>query len=180
MKTIVVASRNPVKLQAALSGFNQMFPGEEFQVTSAVVPSNVADQPFTSDETLRGAKNRAANAAAVLPGADFYIGIEGGVEEDQSELAVFAWVVIRSQNITGKGRTATFFLPPELAQLVRAGKELGEADDIVFNRSNSKQENGAIGILTGDAVDRARLYDMAVIMALIPFKNPQLYQEKLS
>ncbi len=178
MKTIIVASANPVKIQAALSGFQRMFPGEEFQVKSVSVPSNVSDQPYTSNETLLGAQNRAANAARVIPEADFHIGIEGGIEEDGQEMSVFAWVVVRSHDLSGKGRSATFFLPPQLAQLVRAGKELGDADDIVFSRSNSKQENGAIGILTGDAVDRAQLYEMAVIMALIPFRSPHLYQEK--
>jgi non-canonical (house-cleaning) NTP pyrophosphatase len=53
--------------------------------------------------------------------------------------------------------------------------ELGEADDRVFGCNNSKQQNGAIGLLTGDAVDRAGLYVPAVIFALIPFKNPELY-----
>ncbi|MEA2092741.1 MAG: DUF84 family protein, partial [Patescibacteria group bacterium] len=55
------------------------------------------------------------------------------------------------------------------------GKELGEADDIVFQRNNSKQENGAVGILTGDVVDRTKCYTEAVILALIPFKNVNLY-----
>jgi inosine/xanthosine triphosphatase len=180
MKTIIVASRNPVKIQAALNGFRQMFPEEEFQVGSVSVPSGVSDQPYTSNETLLGAQNRAARAEEAQPGADYYIGIEGGVEEDQGELAVFAWVVIRASHVIGKGRTATFMLPPQIAQLIRDGKELGEADDIFFNRSNSKQANGAIGILTDDVVDRTKLYDMAVIMALLPFKNPTLYQETIS
>jgi non-canonical (house-cleaning) NTP pyrophosphatase len=74
----------------------------------------------------------------------------------------------------GKSRTGTFFLPVEVARLIREWKELGEADDIVFNRSNSKQENGAIGILTGDIIDRAQLYEQAVILSLIPFKNETL------
>jgi non-canonical (house-cleaning) NTP pyrophosphatase len=52
---------------------------------------------------------------------------------------------------------------------------LGEADDRVFSRKNSKQSNGAIGILTNDAIDRTELYIPAVIFALIPFKNPDLY-----
>jgi len=59
--------------------------------------------------------------------------------------------------------------------LVRQGVELGEADDRIFGRNNSKQQNGAVGLLTGDAVDRAGLYVPAVIFALIPFKNPELY-----
>jgi len=31
-----------------------------------------------------------------------------------------------------------------------------------------------VGILTDDAVDRAGYYTQAVVLALIPFKNPKL------
>jgi non-canonical (house-cleaning) NTP pyrophosphatase len=53
---------------------------------------------------------------------------------------------------------------------------LGEADDLVFGRSNSKQANGAVGLLTDDAVTRTTYYVPAVIFALIPFKNAELYK----
>jgi non-canonical (house-cleaning) NTP pyrophosphatase len=53
--------------------------------------------------------------------------------------------------------------------------ELGDADDLVFARQNSKQKNGAVGLLTADAIDRLELYIPAVIFALIPFKNPLLF-----
>jgi non-canonical (house-cleaning) NTP pyrophosphatase len=75
----------------------------------------------------------------------------------------------------GKGRTGTFLLPPAVAELIRQGKELGAADDIVFGRLNSKQDNGAVGLLTDDVIDRAQLYEHAMILALIPFKNKALY-----
>jgi non-canonical (house-cleaning) NTP pyrophosphatase len=60
--------------------------------------------------------------------------------------------------------------------LVRQGKELGEANDIVFERSNSKQNDGAIGLLTGNVIDRTKLYEHGVIMALVAFKNPEIYE----
>jgi inosine/xanthosine triphosphatase len=176
MNTIAVASKNPVKVAAALNGFRQMFPSEEFKAQSVQVQSSVSDQPMTSDETLAGAFNRATNAKEILPDADYWVGIEGGVEENGLEMAAFAWVVIHSRDQTGKGRTGTFFLPPKISDLVRSGKELGEADDIVFKRSNSKQENGAIGLLTGNLIDRTQLYEMAVLFALLPFRNKELYQ----
>ncbi len=77
----------------------------------------------------------------------------------------------------GKSRTGTFRLPEPVARLVREGRELGEADDVVFGRSNSKQEEGAVGLLTGNVIDRAALYEHAVILALAPFKNPDLYDD---
>ena len=51
----------------------------------------------------------------------------------------------------------------------------GDADDVVFERSNSKQANGAVGLLTGDVITRASLYAHAVVLALIPFRNMELY-----
>ena len=90
-------------------------------------------------------------------------------------MAAFAWVFILSGTQMGKSRTGTFFLPSAVAELVRQGKELGQADDIVFQTENSKQENGAVGLLTGNLMDRAGLYEQAVLLALIPFRNPMLY-----
>ncbi len=175
MKIIVVASQNPVKVKAIQNGFHRMFPEDQFTIQTVSVPSGVRDQPLSSDETLAGACNRSRGAALRVPGADYWVGIEGGIAEQGHELCAFAWIFIHSNELEGKARTGTFFLPPAVADLIRAGKELGEADDIVFQKSNSKQENGAIGLLTGNIIDRAQLYEHAVILALVVFKNPNLY-----
>jgi len=175
MINFVIASTNPVKIQAAVDGFQRLFPGSELNVIAAAVPSNVAHQPMSDEETLRGALNRSARAQAAQPQADYWIGIEGGVQPIGQELIAFAWIVVRSRELIGKGRTGAFFLPPAVVELIRQGKELGEADDMVFSRSNSKQDNGAVGLLTDNVIDRAQLYEHAMILALIPFKNEALY-----
>ena len=176
MIKVIVASTNPVKIEAAQIGFNKMFPGEHFDVQSISAPSEVSAQPMSSDETLLGATNRMHNVAKLGTEADYWIGIEGGVEEVNEELEVFAWVVVKARDgKIGKSKTGSFFLPHKIAELVRQGVELGEADDIVFGRKNSKQANGAIGILTDDALTRTTYYEQAVIMALIPLKNEMLY-----
>jgi inosine/xanthosine triphosphatase len=175
MITLVVASTNPVKVQAAVNGFRRMFPSADLNVVTVTVPSGVGHQPMSDEETLTGALNRVQQAVALVPDADYWIGIEGGVEEVEGDVAAFAWLVVRSARLVGKSRTGTFFLPRAVADLIRQGKELGEADDIVFNRLNSKQENGAVGILTGNVVERMSLYEQAMILALIPFKNEALY-----
>lgn len=180
MKTIIVASKNPVKVLAAFSAFQRLFPEEKFLVETISTPSGVKDQPSSDEETMAGALNRALNAASAVDQADYWVGIEGGIEDGEKGMEAFAWIVVHGKTLdgsfyTGKGRTGTFFLPLLVADLIRQGKELGEADDIVFNRSNSKQENGAVGILTGNIIDRQQFYEQAVILALIPFKNPALY-----
>jgi non-canonical (house-cleaning) NTP pyrophosphatase len=90
-------------------------------------------------------------------------------------MAAFAWVVIASNTTTGQSRTGAFFLPEPVVDLIREGMELGEADDIIFKRQNSKQESGAIGLLTGGVINRSDLYEQGVILALLPFRNPDLY-----
>ena len=122
--------------------------------------------------------NRVEAAQREHPVADFWVGIEGGVEEKSGEIEVFAWIVVKSKDgRIGKGRAGTFFLPPKMAELVRQGKELGEVDDIVFGRTNSKQRNGTVGALTGDVIDRTEYYIHPIILALIPFKNEELYKK---
>jgi non-canonical (house-cleaning) NTP pyrophosphatase len=100
----------------------------------------------------------------------------GGIEFREEDALAFAWIVTLSTDMIGKGRTGSFYLPPGVARLVREGKELGEADDIAFGREDSKRQNGAIGILTGDVIDRAGLYEHGAIMSLIVFKYPELFR----
>jgi inosine/xanthosine triphosphatase len=176
MKKVIVASKNPVKINATKAAFEKMFPNETFTFEGVSAGSGVSDQPMTDDETFNGASNRVTNAREAVPDADFWAGLEGGLEEKNGEMEAFAWMVVQSKNGSiGKGRTGTFFLPTPVAELIRQGKELGEADDIVFGQTNSKQANGAVGLLTNDLVTRADYYEIAMIFALIPFKNEELY-----
>lgn len=176
---VVVASRNPVKINAALDGFQRMFPHYHFTAAPLDVPSGVADQPMSDEETLKGAYNRVENAFAAQQEADFWIGIEGGVAKIENSLAAFAWVVVKTKDLTGKARSGLFFLPPAVQELIDQGMELGTADDIVFGHNNSKQKGGAVGLLTGHVVDRKELYEQAVILALIPFKNKTIYHTSM-
>lgn len=175
MQTVVVTSHNPVKINATKQAFSKMLTDTEFEFVSVNTFSGVSDQPLSDQETLTGAINRVNNAKREYPNHAFYIGIEGGLEVVDDEMLIIAWIVIEKDGHYSKIHTSSFFLPPAVAKLIREGKELGEADDIVFGIKNSKQANGAIGILTGDAVTRASFYTQALIMALVPFKNPELY-----
>jgi inosine/xanthosine triphosphatase len=174
-ENVYIASSNPVKINAVRQGFEATFPQKQFTFRGVKFPSPVNDQPFGDEEIRTGALDRAKIVHDLHPDGCYWVGIEGGVEIDRNEMLVYAWVVILSNDREGKARSATFYVPPRIAKLVTDGKELGDADDIVFGRSNSKQGNGAVGILTGDLVDREALYKQPVILALIPFINPELF-----
>lgn len=173
---LIIASKNPVKIQATVKGFQAMFPEEQIAVAAVSVPSGVSDQPMSDEETFEGARNRALGAKKEYPDADFWIGIEGGLEAREQEHQAFAWVYILSHKQMGSSRTASFALPPPISRLIDQGMELGEADDQVFGSHNSKQKNGAVGLLSGNVIVRESLYVPAVSLALIPFRNQDLFE----
>ncbi|TFV95965.1 non-canonical purine NTP phosphatase [Algoriphagus kandeliae] len=175
-KLIVVGSANPVKIKSAEEAFNLAFD-HPFHVTGINVPSGVSDQPMNAEETWEGARNRARNAKKAFPEADYWVGIEGGVDEDEHGLFAFAWIYIEDKNgKSGQAQTGTFYLPAPIADLVKQGVELGKADDQFFSQENSKQQGGSVGILTKGKLDRKNYYSQAVLLALIPFVQKDLYK----
>jgi len=76
----------------------------------------------------------------------------------------------------GYAKTSSFLLPPSLADLVlHQNMELGDADDAVFQRVNSKRGEGTVGKLTDGEIDRTEYYVHALKLALIPWVQPALY-----
>jgi|TARA_B100001093_G_C26800553_1_gene1003171 inosine/xanthosine triphosphatase len=172
MKKVIIASRNPVKINATQKAFENVF-SDRFDFEGVSADSLVSDQPMSNKETLEGATNRLKNIKHIK--ADYFVSIEGGVDLIDDNYEAFAWIVIFDNNNIGKAKTATFPLPLEISNLIKKGYELGDADDMVFKRSNSKQKNGAVGILTDNLINRTDYYAHAIILALIPFSNSKLY-----
>ena len=172
MKKVLIASRNPVKINATKKAFEDVFT-DRFEFEGVFADSSVSDQPMSNDETLTGANNRIQNIQHLE--ADYLVSIEGGVDLLDNNYQAFAWIVISDKNKVGKAKTATFPLPMKISNLIKKGYELGDADDMVFKRSNSKQKNGAVGILSDNLITRTDYYTHAIILALIPFTNSKLY-----
>ena len=153
-----------------------MFPKQEFSADEFAVASEVSAQPMSNEETLRGATNRAEALRHLSPESSFSVGIEGGVEVIEETMFANAWiVVIDSSGNFGSGRSGSFALPPKVKQLVESGVELGHANDLVFGESNSKQQGGAVGSLTGGVISRQLLYEHAMALALVAFRQPNLF-----
>ena len=175
MKTVIVASQNPVKIHATELGFSRVFPNLACTFSGIQVASGVSEQPMSDAETLLGAKTRVQNAKSNNPDADYWVGIEGGIDDTADGLQVFAWVVIDSRHQRGQSRTSTFHLPPSITTLIRDGIELGIANDMIFHQHESKKKGGAVGSLTNDLIGRTEYYIQPVILALVPFLKPELY-----
>ncbi|UZD21456.1 inosine/xanthosine triphosphatase [Algoriphagus halophytocola] len=172
---IIVGSKNPVKIACTEIAFAETF-NRNYLVNGISAASQVPDQPHGDKETYLGAKNRVMNAKRTFPEADYWVGIEGGVADDDNGMYAFAWIYIEDKaGKHGKAKTGTFYLPQAVADLVHAGLELGKADDQFFSQHNSKQQGGSVGILTKGVLTRQSYYSQAIILALIPFINKEIY-----
>ncbi|MEP7270317.1 MAG: inosine/xanthosine triphosphatase [Acidobacteriota bacterium] len=175
MIKIAVGSENPVKVACVAEAVIEVWP--DAQTIGIRSESLVSAQPVSDIETMTGALNRARHALAAIEDATHGVGVEGGILDTEEGMWAYAWIVIIDHHgRVGRGQSGRFLLPEGVATLIRTeGLELGEADDRFFNRSNSKHQDGAVGILTDGLIDRKALYKPGVIFALIPFIRPELF-----
>ncbi|WP_339032337.1 DUF84 family protein [Salmonella enterica] len=78
MHQVISATTNPAKIQAILQAFEEIFGEGSCHITPVAVESGVPEQPFGSEETRAGARNRVDNARRLHPQADFWIGRKEG------------------------------------------------------------------------------------------------------
>jgi inosine/xanthosine triphosphatase len=151
---IIIGSKNPAKITAVQNSFRQ----EDNQFISIDVPSGVNDQPFSDEETIRGAINRAVGALKQGNG-DIGIGLEGGVHETSHGLLLCNWGALAANDrepvIAGGAR---FLLPEEVAARLRAGEELGPVMDDYTKKKNIRKNEGAVGIFTDGLVNRVDMF----------------------
>ncbi len=175
MKNVIITSLNPAKINAVKSAFESTFPDQDFHFQGISVSSDVADQPMSNEETKAGALNRVHNAKREIKDAHYYVGLEAGIEGN----VTFAWMVIESQTHRGESRSASLMLPPLVLEKLQYANELGDVMDEVFATDNIKQKGGAIGLLTQHQLTRSSVYHQALILALIPFTNPEHFPANL-
>lgn len=168
MHQIVSATSNPAKIQAILQAFNQIFGEDSCHIDAVSVESGVPEQPFGSEETRAGARNRIANARRLRPDADFWVAIEAGIDDDST----FSWVAIETHERRAEARSATLPLPDVILEKVRAGEALGSVMSRYTGIDDIGRKEGAIGIFTKGILTRTSVYHQAVLLALSPFHNP--------
>lgn len=164
---VAVGSENPVKLSAAETAFAELAGSA---VESVAVESGVSEQPVGRAETVSGAENRARAAVAAGP-YDLGVGIEGGVEERDPPGGCYLimWAAITDGDRVEFGAGPSIRLPESIADRIRDGAELGPVLDERLGTDGIAENEGAAGVLTGNAVDRREALRTAVAGALGPF-----------
>lgn len=152
---IAVGTTNPAKLEAVKKTFDV-----NAKIFSIKVASGVSEQPFSDEETVKGAINR-AKASQLAFSSDVGIGLEGGVTETPFGLMLCNWGALVSRNekispiIAGGAR---ILLPDSISARLRNGEELGPVMDDFCNQNDIRSHEGAVGIFTNGRVKRDAMF----------------------
>lgn len=157
---VAIGTKNKAKIKAVENVLSEYF--QEVSFKSYDVESGVSEQPFSEEETKKGAINRSKNALQ-LSDADLSFGLEGGVKEIDNKLYCINWgaLALKDGTIFTAGG-ATFLLPDDISNELRKGKTLGSVMEEFTNKKKINHFEGAIGVFTANLIDRAQMFEHIV------------------
>lgn len=153
---IIIGSKNPTKIKAVEAIFSSPI------VISLDVPSNVAAQPFSDEETRQGAINRAMQCMKSTPGS-MGIGLEGGVMYVGNQLFLCNWgALVTEDGNTYTASGARIVLPESFGEQLKSGIELGDVMDRYVKKQGVRKKEGAIGVFTNELISRQEMFEHVV------------------
>ncbi len=176
---IAIGSKNPSKIKAVEKVFKKFFG--KTVIKSVEVRLSVPPQPLKLIDTIKGAVERAYKSLLEVKGAEFGVGIEAGLTRIPYTISGYfdfqlCSIVDRSLKVT-IGSSSAFEFPPQVIRKVVRG-EVTESEEVfeeITGIKNIGNKIGAIGYLSKGYVEREELSTQAVISALIPRLNKELY-----
>ncbi len=168
-----VGSVNPVKVEAVRNVFSRFF--KELEIEGSVTRTSVPDEPWEED-VKRGAKERAWQ---VMQNADIGVGIEAGLFRREDGIYDVQYCAILDKMGRYTFGTGPGFRYPAMieAELLK-GSTVGEVFAEKIVGENIGQKGGAIGYLTNGVLNRQELTESAVLAAMVPRINKELYFER--
>ena len=190
MKKIIVAvgsTRKP-KLQAVTKALDslapKLVPDGDFEIVGVEVESGVSPTPSSSEELMRGARQRVDGLMRIARETRkpwrFFVGLEGGLEvlQDDRTRRVFleSWAYVSDGARGFYGRSGGIELPEELAhEVLERGFDLSDVIDRYAGAVGIRDGQGAWGVLSADLIQRDESFRVAVITAFAPFYNAKMY-----
>lgn len=155
------------------------------EVVARAVETSAPRMPLTDMQLMRGARERADAVRALLAGeghpADFYVGLEGGFNsitfEGRRHTFLQGWAYASDGARGSFGTAPAVAVPVEIVNRVeRTGRELGEVMDEVVGGHDLRSRQGAWGVLSRGLLTRAMSFETALVAALAPFYNEEMYE----
>jgi inosine/xanthosine triphosphatase len=172
-----VGSQNPTKINSVknLVVGHSLF--KDAVVTGVNIEIEEFGHPKSLEETVKGAMDR---AKASIQEADYGFGIESGLvavpytKSGYMETTVCAIYDGENYHL---GVGPAFEWPKEMLDLILSGKDGSQAFKQIGLTTDEKvgTQNGGIHVLTNGKINRTKLNELSVMMALIHLENKKYY-----
>lgn len=177
MTTIHVGSKNPTKIQATenILAKNELFDGAKVEGVSIDIEE--FGHPKSIEETIAGAKDR---AKAAYEGSDLGVGLESGLFKAPGTATGYLETTACAL-FDGKryfiGTGPSFEWPPKMLELILNGLDGSQAFKAIGLTDHEKigVAQGGIYVLTKGSLNRIKLNELALTMALLQLQNPDHY-----
>lgn len=156
----------------------------EVNLVARAVTTNVPAMPLTDWQLMQGARERALAVRDLLRGqrleAEIYVGLEGGFHtisiEGEWHTFLRGWAYAFDGKRGCFGSSPSITVPEALVKSVIEGRrELSLVIDEVSGKRDVRSREGAWGVLSRDLVTRSMSFELALIGALAPFYNSEMY-----
>jgi len=188
-KTIALGSDRAAKIMAVRASVARVASIDpdwvDANVVARRVEGSVPAMPITDGQLMQGARERAFLVQESLKNrkldADIYVGLEGGFHSISIEGEWHTFLRGWAYATDGHGRSAfgaapSISVPEHIVKGVIEGrKELGIVIDEVTGGRDIRSKQGAWGVLSKDLVTRSMSFELALIAALAPFYNEEMY-----
>lgn len=174
---VTIGSKNQVKVEALQETLGNYEMFNNVEVTATEVTSNVSEQPTSTEETIRGAMNRAKNSFK----ENYSFGIESGITKvpyTKTGYMDFTACAIYDGKEFHIGLSSAFEYPKEITRMaLEEGLTISDAAHKIgiTDKANVGAHEGVIGILTKGRLARKEYTKEAIRMALIHLENAHLY-----
>jgi inosine/xanthosine triphosphatase len=185
---IAVGSVRPAKLLAVRAACAQIATVDggwgRAEIVAREVGTGVPAMPLTDAQLMRGARDRARAVREALrsegASAHLFVGLEGGfhtvtldgVRHTFLQGWAYAWDGTRGHF----GISPSVCVPDQVVRRVVTGRrELGEVIDEVAGEHDVRSRQGAWGVISKELLTRAQSFESALVAALAPFYNPELF-----
>jgi inosine/xanthosine triphosphatase len=192
--SIAVGSARRPKLNAVREALDligsRLGLAAQFEIAGFEVPSGVRHTPLSREDIMRGARQRAEALFHIAREKKekwkYFVGLEGGLDmvQENGVRHVFleSWAYVSDDSGRGAfGQSGAVLVPEPLAvRVVDQGVELAKAIDAFAGGHGIRDAQGAWGVLTRNLITRQDAFRIALVAALAPFFNREIYSSHAS